>query len=82
MDKDFGKEKFGEWIDWQFDILISKNQALQMLYLKHHVHRTSWIIMDKKLTKSAKIWSLWNKQIYPTVQTVIDNTIKQKQDQR
>ena len=25
----------------KFDILISKNQALQMLCLKHHVYKTS-----------------------------------------
>ena len=25
----------------QVDILISKNQALQILYLKHHVYKTS-----------------------------------------
>ena len=25
----------------QVDILIPKNQALQMLYLKHHVYKTS-----------------------------------------
>ena len=25
----------------QVDILISKNQALQMLYLKHYVYKTS-----------------------------------------
>ena len=35
----------------QVDILISKNQALQMLYLKHCVHKTSKNIMDKKPTK-------------------------------
>ena len=34
--------------------------------------------MDKKLTKSTKIWSPQNKQTYPTVQTVTDNTIKHK----
>ena len=34
--------------------------------------------MDKKLTKSTKIGSLRNEQTYPTVQTVTDNTIKQK----
>ena len=41
----------------QVDILTSKNQALQILYLKHHdnVYKTSYIIMDKKLTKSMKI---------------------------
>ena len=27
---------------------MSKNQVLQILYLKHHVHKTSKIIMDKK----------------------------------
>ena len=36
------------------------------------------IIMDKKLTKSTKIQSPHNKQTYPTVQTVTDNTIKHK----
>ena len=33
--------------------------------------------MDKKLTKYTKIWFPQNKQTYPTVQTVTDNTIKQ-----
>ena len=33
------------------DILISKNQALQILYLKHHVYKTSQIIMGKKFNK-------------------------------
>ena len=35
----------------QVDILISKNQALQVLYLKHHnnEYKTSYIIKDKKL---------------------------------
>ena len=41
----------------QVDILISKNQVLQILCLKHHVYKTSYIIMDKKLTKSMKIRS-------------------------
>ena len=27
----------------QVDILISKNQVLQILYLKHHVYILSWI---------------------------------------
>ena len=35
----------------QVDILISKNQVLQILYLKHHVYKTSQIIMDTKLNK-------------------------------
>ena len=39
----------------QVDILISKNLVLPMLYLKHHVYKTSQIIMDKKLTKCMKI---------------------------
>ena len=37
--------------------------------------------MDKKLTKSMKIWSLQNKQIIAklsTVQTVTDNTVTHK----
>ena len=34
--------------------------------------------MDKKLTKSTKIWSTTNKQIESAVQTVIDNTLKHK----
>ena len=40
----------------QVDILISINQALQILHLKHHdnVYKTSYFIMDKKLTKSMK----------------------------
>ena len=32
--------------------------------------------MDKKQTKSTKIWSPQNKQTYPTEQIVTDNTIK------
>ena len=32
--------------------------------------------MDKKQTKSTKIWSPQNKQTYPTEQTVTNNTIK------
>ena len=59
----------------QVDILISKNQGLQMLYPKHHAYETSQIIMDKKVTKSTKMWSPQNTQIYPTVQ---DNTTKHK----
>ena len=37
----------------QVDILISKKQALQILYLKHHdnVYKTPQIIVDKKLNK-------------------------------
>ena len=35
--------------------------------------------MDKKLTKYTEIWSSQNKQTYPTVPTVTDNTIKHKQ---
>ena len=34
--------------------------------------------MDKKLTKSTKIWSPQNEQTYLTVQTITDNTIKHK----
>ena len=30
--------------------------------------------MDKKPTKSIKIWPAQNEQTYPTVQTVTDNT--------
>ena len=41
----------------QVDIFISKNQALQILYLKHYalvkVHKLSWI---RKSTKSTKVW--------------------------
>ena len=61
----------------QVDILISKNQALQILYLKHHdnIYKTLENIMDKKLTKSTKIWFPQNEQTYPTVQIVTDNTI-------
>ena len=49
----------------QIDILISKNQALQ-IYLKHHdnVYKTPYIIVDKKLTKSTKVLTLGNKQTY------------------
>ena len=39
----------------QVDILISKNQALQIIYLKHHDNVYKIAIMDKKLTKSMKI---------------------------
>ena len=37
------KEEFGinHYSKQQVDILISKNQALQMLFLKHHVYKTS-----------------------------------------
>ena len=38
----------------QVDILISKNQALQVLYFKHHVYKTSLITMDKKLNEIHK----------------------------
>ena len=70
---------FDLWSEMQqVDILVYKNQALPILYLKHHVYKTSYIIMDKKLTKSTKIWSLRNEQTYPTVQTVTDNIIKHK----
>ena len=31
--------------------------------------------MDKRLTKYKKIWFPQNKQTYPTLQIVIDNTI-------
>ena len=34
--------------------------------------------MDKKVTKSMKILTLHNKQIYPIVQIVTDNTITYK----
>ena len=34
--------------------------------------------MVKKLTKYTKIWSPQNKQIYPTVHTGTDYTIKHK----
>ena len=34
--------------------------------------------MDKKLTKSTKIWTLRNKQTYPTIQAVTGNTITYK----
>ena len=27
----------------QIDILIYKNQAMKILYLKHHAYKTSWI---------------------------------------
>ena len=67
-----------DWHEKQAEIFISKNQALQMLYLKHHVNKTSQVIIDKKVTKSTKIWSPRNKQIYLTVQTVTDNTLKHK----
>ena len=39
----------------QVDIFISKNLEMQMLCLKHHVYKTSQIIMDNKLTKYTKI---------------------------
>ena len=34
--------------------------------------------MDKKLTKYMEILSPQNKQTYPTVQTITNNTIKHK----
>ena len=45
-----------------------------MLYFKHHnnEYKTLSIIMDKKVR------TLHNKQTYPTVQTVTDNTITYK----
>ena len=54
----------------QVDILISKSQTLQhytlnIMYIKLHK-----IIMDKKPTKSMKIWSSGNEQIYLTLQIV------------
>ena len=65
----------------QVDILISKNQAMQ-IYLKHHdnVYKTPKIIVDKKLTKSTKILTLRNKQTYIpySTKTVTDNTITHK----
>ena len=39
----------------QVDIFISKNPALQMLCLKHHVYKTSQIIMENKLTNTRKL---------------------------
>ena len=39
----------------QVDIIISKKQALQILYLKYYVYKTTLITMDKKPTKSTKI---------------------------
>ena len=39
----------------QVDILISKNQVLQILYLRHYVYKATQITMDKKPTKSTKI---------------------------
>ena len=36
----------------QVDILVSKNQALQILYLKHHVYKLSQV---RNLIKSTKI---------------------------
>ena len=35
----------------QVDILISKNQVLQVLYLKHHVYKISWIRNLMKFTE-------------------------------
>ena len=61
---------------------ISKNQALQIVYLKHHdnAYKTSYIFMDKNLNlkKSMKIWSLRNEHTYSTVHTVTNSTIKHK----
>ena len=58
----------------QVDILIPKNQALRILYLKHYVHKTSEIFIYMKLTKSYEKLT----KVYPTMQTVTDNTIKHK----
>ena len=41
------------WQQDQVDILISTNQTLQILYLKHDATKSA--IMDNKLTKSMKI---------------------------
>ena len=51
----------------QVDILISTNQTLQILHLKHQVYKISEIIMDKKPTKSTKIDPHKNKQPYDTL---------------
>ena len=60
-------------IEQQVNILISKNQALQIIYLKHHdnVYKTSSIVMDKKP------WKFYE-QTYPTVQTETDNNINHR----
>ena len=44
-----------------------------VMYVKLH-----YIIMDKKLTNFMKIWSLQNKQTYPSLQTFTDNTVTHK----
>ena len=55
----------------QVDILISKNHALQILYLKHYnnEHKTSQIIMDKKLKIHEKL-NLRNEQTYLIVDSI------------
>ena len=62
---------------WKF---LMKNMIPTNSVLKHHnnEYKTSWIILDKKVTESAKIRTLRNKQTYPTVQTVTENTITYK----
>ena len=38
----------------QVDILIFKNQVLQIMYLKHHAYETSKVITDKKPNETHK----------------------------
>ena len=53
----------------QVDILISKNQVLEYYTLNIKCIKLKKIIMDKKLAKCMKVWSLRNEQtyIYPTL---------------
>ena len=44
------REFEGAGVQQQVDILISKNQALQILYLKHHAYKSLWI---RNLMKST-----------------------------
>ena len=57
MERDTSNREYCAILVKQVDTLISKNQALQILYLNHHdnAYKTSQIIVDKKLTKSTKI---------------------------
>ena len=55
------KNNFKNYEFKQVDILISKNQALQILYLKQHAYKSSQI---RKLTKSP------HEQPYSTVLTL------------
>ena len=60
-------------IQKQVDILLSKIQTLQLLYLKYYVYKTSWIIIDNKPNEINK--NLITTKIKQPYHTVL-NTIK------